>query len=40
MELELESGDTITIPDGCRAVIKDKIITIDWGGIYWQKIHS
>ena len=27
MELKLNSGDTITIPDGCKAVIKDKIIT-------------
>ena len=29
MELKLNSGDTITIPDGCRAVIKDKIITVE-----------
>ena len=29
MELKLNSGDTITIPDGCKAVIKDKIITIE-----------
>ena len=29
MELKLNSGDTITIPDGCRAVIKDKIISIE-----------
>lgn len=29
MELKLNSGDTITIPDGCRAVIKDKIITFE-----------
>lgn len=29
MEVKLESGDTITIPDGCRAVIKDKIITVE-----------
>lgn len=29
MELKLNSGDTITIPDGCRAVIKDKIIAIE-----------
>ena len=29
MEVKLESGDTITIPDGCRAVIKGKIITVE-----------
>ena len=29
MELKLNSGDVITIPDGCRAVIKDKIITVE-----------
>lgn len=29
MELKLNSGDTITIPDGYRAVIKDKIITVE-----------
>ena len=29
MELKLNSGDVITIPDGCRAVIKDKIITFE-----------
>ena len=29
MELKLNSGDTITIPDGCKAVIKDKIITVE-----------
>ena len=29
MELKLNSGDSITIPDGCRAVIKDKIITVE-----------
>lgn len=29
MELKLNSGDTITIPDGCRAVIKGKIITFE-----------
>ena len=29
MELKLNSGDTITIPDGCKAVIKDKIITFE-----------
>lgn len=29
MELKLNSGDTITIPDGCKAVVKDKIITIE-----------
>lgn len=29
MELNLNSGDIITIPDGYRAVIKDKIITVE-----------
>ena len=29
MELKLNSGDTITIPDDCKAVIKDKIITVE-----------
>ena len=29
MELKLNSGDVITIPDGCKAVIKDKIITVE-----------
>ena len=29
MELKLNSGDVITIPDGCKAVVKDKIITIE-----------
>ena len=29
MELKLNSGDVITIPDDCRAVIKDKIITFE-----------
>jgi len=29
MELKLNSGDTITIPDGCKAVINDKIITVE-----------
>ena len=29
MELKLNSGDVITIPDGCKAVIKDKIITFE-----------
>ena len=29
MELKLNSGDVITIPDDCRAVIKDKIITVE-----------
>ena len=29
MELKLNSGDVITIPDDCKAVIKDKIITIE-----------
>ena len=29
MELKLNSGDVITIPDGCRAVMKDKIIKND-----------
>lgn len=29
MELKLNSGDVIAIPDGCRAVIKDKIITVE-----------
>lgn len=29
MELKLNSGDVITIPDDCKAVIKDKIITVE-----------
>ena len=29
MELKLNSGDSITIPDDCKAVIKDKIITVE-----------
>ena len=29
MELKLNSGDIITIPDDCKAVIKDKIITVE-----------
>ena len=29
MELKLNSGDVITIPDDCKAVIKDKIITFE-----------
>ena len=29
MELRLNSGDVITIPDDCKAVIKDKIITVE-----------
>ena len=29
MELNLNLGDTITIPDDCKAVIKDKIITVE-----------
>ena len=29
MELKLNSGDTITIPDDCKAVVKDKIITVE-----------
>lgn len=29
MELKLNAGDVITIPDGCRAVVKDKIIAIE-----------
>ena len=29
MELKLNSGDVITIPDDCKAVVKDKIITIE-----------
>lgn len=29
MELKLNSGDVITIHDGCRAVIKDKMITVE-----------
>ena len=29
MELKLNSGDVITIPDDCKAVVKDKIITVE-----------
>lgn len=29
MELKLNSGDVITIPDGCKAVIKDNVITVE-----------
>ena len=29
MELKLNSGDVITIPDDCKAVIKDKVITVE-----------
>ena len=29
MELKLNSGDVITIPDDCKAVVKDKVITIE-----------
>ena len=29
MELKLNSGDVITIPDDCKTVIKDKIITVE-----------
>ena len=29
MELKLNSGDVITIPDNCKAVVKDKIITVE-----------
>ena len=29
MELKLNSGDLITIPDDCKAVIKDKVITVE-----------
>ena len=29
MELKLNSGDVITIPDDCKAVIKDKISTVE-----------
>ena len=29
MELKLNSGDVITIPDDCKAVIKDNVITVE-----------
>lgn len=29
MELKLNSGDVITIPDDCKAVIKGKVITVE-----------
>lgn len=29
MEIKLNSGDVITIPAGCKAVVKDKIITVE-----------
>lgn len=29
MELKLNSGDVITIPEDCKAVIKDKVITVE-----------
>ena len=29
MELKLNSGDVITIPDDCKAAINDKIITVE-----------
>ena len=32
MELKLNSGDIITIPDDCKAVIKDNVITVEKEG--------
>lgn len=29
MKVELQSGDTIAIPEGCKAVVKDGIVTIE-----------
>lgn len=29
MEVKLQSGDTIAIPEGCKAVVKDGIVTIE-----------
>ena len=29
MKVELQCGDTITIPEGCKAVVKDGIVTIE-----------
>lgn len=29
MEVKLQSGDTIAIPEGCKAVVKDGIMTIE-----------
>ena len=28
MRIELQAGDTITIPEGCKAIVKDGIVTI------------
>ena len=36
MELKLNSGDVITIPDDCKAVIKDKVITVE-KAVQWFK---
>lgn len=29
MKVELQCGDTIAIPDGCKAIVKDGIVTIE-----------
>ena len=29
MKVELQCGDTIAIPEGCKAVVKDGIVTIE-----------
>lgn len=29
MKVELQCGDTIAIPDGCKAIVKEGIVTIE-----------
>lgn len=40
MKVELQSGDTIAIPEGCKAVVKDGIVTIEKDFENGDVLHS